>query len=259
MDLGIAGRSALVLGSTQGLGLSCAQALAEAGVRVAVNGRDAARTRAVACELGGDAVAAPGDVSDVSGRDAILAAAREALGPIAILVTNAGGPPPGPVEQHDDEVWTRALATNMLAALHFARSLLPEMREAGFGRIVNVTSFTVREPYPNMGVATGVRAGLTGAMRSLSHEVAGNGVTVNNLLPGLMDTGALERVYNAQAARGGISPEAAKATMAESVPMGRLGTMADFGPMCAFLCSVHAGYITGQNITVDGGLSRNLI
>jgi 3-oxoacyl-[acyl-carrier protein] reductase len=124
---------------------------------------------------------------------------------------------------------------------------------------VNVTSFTVREPYPNMGLATGVRAGLTGAMSSLAHEVAPSGITVNNLLPGLMDTPALKRVYDAQAARENITPEAAKARMADSVPLKRLGTADDFGPVCAFLCSRQAGYITGQNITVDGGLVRGLL
>ncbi len=130
---------------------------------------------------------------------------------------------------------------------------------ASAGRIVNVTSFTVREPYANMGVATGVRAGLTGAMRSLSHEVAADGITVNNLLPGLMDTGALERVYTAQAEAKGITAQDAKDAMAEGVPMRRLGRAEDFGPACAFLCSVHAAYITGQNLTIDGGLSRSLI
>ena len=259
MDLGISGRSALVLGGTQGLGLGCARALAEAGVKVAVNGRDASKAQAAAHEIGAGAVAVLGDISDPEARCEIITAARAALGPISILVTNAGGPPPGPVEDHETDVWLKALATNMLPAIEFARQLLPDMRSEGYGRIVNVTSFTVREPYPNMGVATGVRAGLTGAMRSLSHEVAADGITVNNLLPGLMDTGALERVYTAQAKSKGITGQEAKDTMAQSVPMRRLGRAEDFGPACAFLCSVHAAYITGQNLTVDGGLSRPLL
>lgn len=259
MDLGISGRSALVLGGSQGLGLACARALAQAGVRVAVNGRDAEKAGRAAREIGAGAVAVPGDVSDSAARRAILDEARQALGPITILVTNAGGPPPGPVESHAEDVWLNALKTNMLPAIEFARQLLPGMRRESFGRIVNITSFSVREPYPNMGVATGVRAGLTGAMRSLSHEVAADGITVNNLLPGLMDTGALERVYNAQARNKGITPQEAKQAMAGSVPMQRLGRGADFGPACAFLCSIHAAYITGQNLTVDGGLSRPLL
>ena len=259
MDLGISGRAALVLGGSQGLGLSCAKALAEAGVRVAINGRDAAKAEAAAKEIGAGAIAVPGDISDPENRKAIVEKARQALGPITILVTNAGGPPPGPVESHAEDIWLNALKTNMLPAIDFARQCLPDMRAEGYGRIVNVTSFTVRDPYPNMGVATGVRAGLTGAMRSLSHEIAPDGITVNNLLPGLMDTGALERVYNAQSKAKGITPEEAKGAMAESVPMRRLGQAADFGPACAFLCSVHACYITGQNLTVDGGLARPLL
>jgi 3-oxoacyl-[acyl-carrier protein] reductase len=256
MDLGISGQAALLLGSTQGLGLACARALAQEGVRVAVNGRDPARTQAVAADLGGVGIA--GDVGDPEQRARIVAEARAALGPITILVTNAGGPPPGPIEGHDHATWIKALETNMLAALECVRLTLPDMKEAGFGRIVNVTSFTVREPYPNMGLATGVRAGLTGAMKSLSHEIAPLGITVNNLLPGLMDTGALERVYKAQSKMHGISEDEAKGRMADSVPMKRLGTAEDFGPVCAFLCSRFAGYVTGQNITVDGGLVRSL-
>lgn len=258
MDLGISGRRALVLGATQGLGLSCARALAAEGVNVVVNGRDPERAAGVAASLGAPALAVPGDVSRPEERRRIVDAAR-APGPIDILVTNAGGPPPGPVAEHDHDTWLKALETNMLAALDFAVMLLPDLKRDGCGRIVNITSFSVREPYPNMGLATGVRAGLTGAMASLSHEVAASGVTVNNLLPGLMDTGALHRVYSARAAKEGISEDVAKARMVESVPMRRLGLAEDFGPVCAFLCSRHASYMTGQNITVDGGLVRSLL
>lgn len=259
MDLGISGLNALVLGSSQGLGFSCAKALAEAGARVVVNGRDQKKAEAAAVSIGHGAVSVTGDVSDLQGRARIVEEARTRTGPISILVTNAGGPPPGPLETHGHDVWLKALESNMLSAIDMVRLVLPGMREARFGRIVNVTSFTVREPYPNMGLATGVRAGLTGAMASLAREVAAEGITVNNLLPGLMDTGALKRVYDAQAARENITPEAAKARMADSVPMKRLGEADDFGPVCAFLCSRHAGYMTGQNITVDGGLVRALL
>lgn len=259
MDLKIAGLGALLLGSTQGLGLGCARALAGAGVRVVINGRDPEKGKRVAEDIGGAAYFVAGDVSNPSQRRHIVEEAHRLVGPLSILVTNAGGPPPGPLDGHDHAAWVSALEINMLSAIDFAGLVLPEMRAAGFGRIVNVTSFTVREPYPNMGLATGVRAGLTGAMSSLAREVARDGITVNNLLPGLMDTGALQRVYNAQAARDGITPEAAKQGMAASVPMGRLGTADDFGPACAFLCSRLAAYITGQNITIDGGLVKALI
>jgi len=259
MDLGISGQTALLLGSTQGLGLSCAKALANAGARVVINGRDPEKGSRVASEIGGEVYFVPGDVSEPTKRRQLLEEAKRLAGPISILVTNAGGPPPGPLESHSPDVWQRALESNMLSSIDFAGLVLPDMRAARFGRIVNITSFAVRDPYPNMGLATGVRAGLTGAMASLAREVARDGITVNNLLPGLMDTPALKRVYDAQAARENISPEQAKARMAESVPTGRLGTADDFGPVCAFLCSRLAGYITGQNITVDGGLVRALI
>lgn len=258
MDLGISDERALVIGGTQGLGLSCAQALAAAGVSVIVNGRNAERAAEVASSMGPSALAVAGDVSSPEERKRIVSEAC-AAGPISILVTNAGGPPPGRIEDHDRDTWLKAIETNMLAALDFAIMTLPDMKQAGFGRIVNITSFTVREPYPNMGLATGVRAGLTGAMASLSQEVAETGVTVNNLLPGLMDTGALRRVYAAQALNMGITEEEAKARMAETVPMRRLGQAGDFGQVCAFLCSRHASYMTGQNITVDGGLVRSLL
>jgi 3-oxoacyl-[acyl-carrier protein] reductase len=259
MDYGLSGLNALVLGGSQGLGLSCARCLAAEGARVVVNGRDVARAEAAAAEIGNGAVAVAGDVSDSDERQRIFSAAREAVGPLTLLVTNAGGPPPGPLESHARDTWLKALETNMLAAIDFARLMLPEMKAQGYGRIVNITSFSVREPYPNMGLATGVRAGLTGAMAALAREVAKDGITVNNLLPGLMDTGALRRVYAAQAKQLAIGEDEAKARMAETVPMGRLGTAEDFGPMCAFLCSRHASYMTAQNITIDGGLVRSLL
>ena len=176
-----------------------------------------------------------------------------------ILVNNAGGPPTGQFGEHDRATWLAAIETNLLAAVDITERCLPAMIEAGFGRIVNVTSFAVREPYPNLVLSNTVRAGLHGAMATLAREVAAKGVTVNNILPGLMDTPALQRVYRAQARRENISEDAAKARMAEAVPAKRLGTAEDFGPICAFLCSPLAGYITAQNITVDGGLVRALL
>lgn len=259
MDYGLSGLNALVLGGSQGLGLSCARCLAAEGAHVAINGRDVARAEGAAAEIGNGAVAVAGDVSDSDERQRIFSAARQAIGPLTLLVTNAGGPPPGPLESHAPDAWLKALETNMLAAIDFARLMLPDMKAQGYGRIVNITSFSVREPYPNMGLATGVRAGLTGAMAALAREVAREGITVNNLLPGLMDTGALRRVYAAQARQLDIGEDEAKARMADSVPMGRLGTAEDFGPMCAFLCSRHASYMTAQNITIDGGLVRSLL
>lgn len=259
MELGIKGLAALVLGGTQGLGLACAQALAEAGCKLSIVGRDTDRGEAAADALGENSHFIAGDLAQAETRARVFTQATARTGPPAILVTNAGGPPPGPFVAQDHDAWLAALELNMLGAIDMAQRVLPAMIDAGFGRIVNITSFAVREPYPNMTLANAVRAGLTGAMSTLAREVAGNGVTVNNILPGLMDTPALQRVYKAQSQSENISEDEAKARMASSVPAGRLGLAEDFGPLCAFLCSRRAGYITAQNITVDGGLVRGLL
>jgi 3-oxoacyl-[acyl-carrier protein] reductase len=256
MDLGIKGERALVLGGTQGLTFSAAKFLHEAGVKLALNGRDEANGAAAVKALGGAAFV-KGDVADPTQGAVIHERAVQALGgPVSILITNAGGPPPGQFLEHDEAAWLKALETNMLSALRLAKFVLPEMMARRWGRIVNVTSFSVREPYPNLVLSNGARGGLTGAMATIAREVAPFGVTVNNVLPGLMDTGALKRVYNQQSLRQNISVEEARRRMAESVPMKRLGEADDFGPAVAFLCSRHAGYITAQNVTVDGGLVR---
>jgi len=260
MDLGIAGERALILGGTQGLAFSAAKFLHEAGVKLALNGRDPAHGAEAVEALDGAPVFVQGDVSDPLQRGALYQAAADALGGApSILITNAGGPPPGGFFEHDQETWLQAMQTNMLSAIELARLSLPPMIEEGWGRILNVTSFAVREPYPNLLLANAVRAGLHGAMSTLAREVAEKGVTVNNVLPGLMDTGALSRVYNAQSLREDISVDEAKARMAAAVPTRRLGEADDFGPACAFLCSRHAGYITAQNLTVDGGLVKALL
>lgn len=259
MDLGIDGRVALVLGGTQGLALSAATHLAQAGAVVVLNGRDAERGRDAAESLPGTAHFVQGDVSQAADRVSIHDRTVELAGAPSILVTNAGGPPPGQFMDHDAGAWHAALENNMLGHIEMARLCLPAMIAAGWGRIVNVTSFAVREPYPNLVLANAVRAGLHGAMSTLAREVADRGVTVNNVLPGLMDTPALQRVYNAQSQRENIPVDAARERMAASIPAKRLGTAEDFGPAVAFLCSDHARYITAQNLTVDGGLVRALL
>lgn len=259
MDLRLEGRVVLIVGGTGGLALACARSLVEAGAKVVINGRDAARGLEAATWLGPDVHFVQADVSVPADRERLFNAATAAHGPIEILVNNAGGPPPGQFGEHDRATWLAAIETTLLAAIDITERCLPAMIEAGFGRIINISSFAVREPYPNLLLSNSVRAGLHGAMATLAREVAAKGVTVNNILPGLMDTPALQRVYRAQARRENISEDAAKARMAEAVPAKRLGTAEDFGPMCAFLCSPLAGYITGQNITVDGGLVRALL
>ncbi len=259
MDFGISGKTALVLGSSQGLGFDCARALHGEGANIVLNSRTPDKLAMAAKNLGETVGHVAGNVSNAEDRARIFREAREFFGPVSILVTNASGPPPGPMEAHDHDAWLGALETNMLSAIGFVKLVLPDMVAGGFGRIVNITSFSVREPYPNMGLATGVRAGLTGAMSAFAREVADTGVTVNNLLPGLMDTPALQRVFAARAKQFDISEAEAQARMAASVPMQRLGEAVDFGPACAFLCSRQASYITAQNITVDGGLVGALL
>lgn len=259
MDLGISGKTALILGGSKGLARSAAEHLAQAGARVVINGRDAEAGEAAAAAIGNGAIFVQGDVSQAGVVDEVIAAAEKRSGRISILITNAGGPPPGLFTDHGIDVWRRALEVNMLSAVAAVQRVLPGMLEDRFGRIVNITSFAVKEPYPNMALANSVRAGLTGAMATLAREVIDRGVTVNNVLPGLMATGALDRVIRARAARDGTSEADVVTAMENSVPAKRLGSADDFGPICAFLCSQHAGYITGQNIAVDGGLIRSLL
>ncbi len=259
MDLGIDGERALVLGGTKGLAYACAAALADAGVNVALVGRDRETGDKAARALGTGAIFLQADLAEPGSRVHAADTASERLGgPISILVTNAGGPPPGEFTEQTLDDWRAALELNMLGHIEIAQRLLPDMLAAGFGRIVNITSFAAKEPYPNMALANSVRAGLHGAMSTLAREVIGLGVTVNNLLPGLMDTGALQRVIKARMKKSGNSERNVRADMASSVPAGRLGLAADFGPVCAFLCSRHASYITAQNIAVDGGLIRGM-
>jgi 3-oxoacyl-[acyl-carrier protein] reductase len=257
MDLGIAGETALVLGGTNGLGLACARSLAAAGVRVIVNGRTAERWEAAKALLP-DAIFVQGDLGRPEDRQRLCETAR-AHGDVSIVVTNAGGPPTGRFEELGADQWRAAFETNVLGVLEVVRFFLPGMRARRFGRIVNITSFVVKELYPNMSLSNGLRVGLTGAMGSLARECAADGVTVNGILPGLMDTGALERVVRDRARRSGVGEDEVRSAMAESVPMRRLGTAEDFGPLCAFLASRQAAYITGQNICVDGGLTKSVI
>jgi 3-oxoacyl-[acyl-carrier protein] reductase len=256
MDLHLDGRLALVLGGTRGLGLGCARALAAEGARVIVNGRDREAGEQAAQALGrAEFIAA--DIGDAAQRASLLAAVAR-IGEPEIVVTNAGGPPAGPFEETDIGMWRRAFETNLAAPLEIVRACLPAMRGRGYGRVLNITSFVVKELYPNMSLSNGMRVGLTGAMGSLAREVARAGITVNGILPGLMDTGALERVVVDRARRAGAGVEQVRDEMAASIPAGRLGRAEDFGPLCAFLASPLAAYITGQNICVDGGLSRSV-
>jgi 3-oxoacyl-[acyl-carrier protein] reductase len=253
MDLGIAGRTAIVCGSSKGLGLACATALAEAGVEVVLNGRSpqplAAAAEALAARIGRPVASVAADVLVAEDRARLLAACPDP----DILVTNAAGPAPGQFEDWDEAAWHAALQANMVAPLQFIRATIRAMRQRGWGRILNITSAAVKAPIPMLGLSTGARSGLTGAVASLAREAACDGVTINNLMPGYFDTDRLAGVFASQAARQGISSDEARRRAEASNPTRRVGRPEEFGAVCAFIASQHAGFITGQNLLLDGG------
>lgn len=253
MDLGIKGKRALVCASSKGLGLGCAEKLAEAGVHLVMNARSAAPLEAAANRIGEETgvevtyVAA--DITTPEGRDDVLKAA----GDIDILVNNAGGPPPGIWSDWERDDFIAALDANMLTPIALMKALLPGMMERGWGRVVNITSQSVKAPIPALGLSNSARAGLTGYVAGTSRQVAPSGVTINNLLPGIHATDRATSLDAGVAQAQGISEEEARANREATIPARRYGTRAEFGAACAFLCSQHAGFIVGQNILLDGG------
>ncbi len=255
MDLGIAGRKALVCAASKGLGRGCAEALADAGVDVTICARtegdvrargrgdrraDGRRVAWVAC-----------DITTPEGRAAALAACPSP----DILVNNAGGPPPGDFRDWDRAAWIRALDANMLTPIELIKATIDGMIARKFGRIVNITSAAVKAPIDVLGLSNGARSGLTGFVAGLARKVARHNVTINNLLPGLRSTptGCAGHDGRAREGRGQVARRGASTPRAKAIPAGRFGTPAEFGAACAFLCSVHAGYIVGQNMLIDGG------
>jgi 3-oxoacyl-[acyl-carrier protein] reductase len=253
MDLGIAGRKALVCGASAGLGQACARALVEEGVHVVVVARTEAPLRAAAqalAALGGGAVDwAAADVTTAQGRARILAQHPQ----FDILVTNAAGPSPGDFRQWTREDWIAALDANMLAPIELIRATVDGMMDRGFGRIVNLTSSAVKSPLEMLGLSNGARAGLTGFVAGLARSTVGRGVTINNLLPGTFDTARLAGNFAAQAPREGLDVDEVRARRLAKHPAHRFGDPSELGKTCAFLCSVHAGYLNGQNVLLDGG------
>ncbi|MFZ4719667.1 MAG: SDR family oxidoreductase [Ilumatobacteraceae bacterium] len=253
MDLGINGRRAIVCASSRGLGFACADALAREGVHVTINGRDADTLAAAAADLSTrhavDVSTVVGDVADPVTQQALLAACPSP----DILVNNNGGPPPGRFADWDRDAWIAALDANMLAPLAMIRAVLDGMVERGFGRIVNITSAMVKAPVPAMGLSTGARTGLTSVAKALSKDVARANVTINNLLPERIDTARQRQMAELHASMANITVEQAYAHMAKSIAAGRLGLPSEFGDACAFLCSAQAGFISGQNLQLDGG------
>jgi 3-oxoacyl-[acyl-carrier protein] reductase len=259
MDLGIKGKKALVCASSKGLGLGCARALAAAGVDLVMNARgvdalEAAAT-AIRADFGVTVETVAADVTTDNGRTAVLNAASG----VDILVTNAGGPPPGLWSDWDRDDFIRALDANMLTPIALMKALMPAMMERGWGRVVNITSQSVKAPIPQLGLSNAARTGLTGYVAGTARQVAANGVTINNLLPGIHATDRADALDGGVAKAQGISVEEARIRRAASIPAGRYGTSEEFGAACAFLCSVHAGFIVGQNILLDGGATNATI
>lgn len=253
MDLGIAGRKALVCASSKGLGLGCARALAEAGAALVMNARGAdaleASAEAVRRDFGVAVETVAADIVAPDGRGRVL----EAAGSVDILVTNAGGPPPGMWRDWDRDDFIAALDANMLTPIALMKALLPGMIERGWGRVVNITSQSVKAPIPVLGLSNSARAGLTGYVAGTARQVAGSGVTINNLQPGIHATDRAESLDRGVADAEGIGMEEAKARRCATIPAGRYGTKEEFGAACAFLCSAHAGFMVGQNVLLDGG------
>jgi 3-oxoacyl-[acyl-carrier protein] reductase len=252
MDLGIAGRSALVCGASKGLGLGCAQALAAAGVHVTLVARTAATLEQAAQALraqGATVQTVAVDITTPQGRAHALAACPAP----AILVTNAGGPPPGDFRDWQRDDWIKALDANMLTPIELIKATVDTMIARRFGRIVNITSSSVKAPIDILGLSNGARSGLTGFVAGLARKIAPHNVTLNNLLPGAFDTDRLKVTLGSAAAKQERSLEQVRAQRIAAIPAGRFGEPAEFGAVCAFLCSVQAGYMTGQNILLDGG------
>lgn len=253
MDMGIAGRNALVCGASKGLGLGCAQALAAEGVNVTIVARGAealeAAAQALRADYGVTVRAVACDITTPAGRQQALAACPTP----DILVTNAGGPPPGDFRAWERDDWIRALDANMLTPIELIRATIDPMIAARFGRIVNITSSAVKAPIDILGLSNGARSGLTGFVAGLARKVAPHNVTINNLLPGPFDTDRLNATLAGTAQKQNLTLEAVREQRRGAVPAGRFGRPDEFGAFCAFLCSEHAAFMTGQNLLLDGG------
>ena len=270
MDLGLAGKWALVCGASKGLGYGCAEALVREGVNVVINARNAEALARAATQLiaEGEGVtsttsakhakpqvlAVAADITTAAGREAVFAVPGGPGRDFDIVVTNAGGPPTGDFRDWDRDAWMKAVDANMLTPIELIKATVDGMAARGFGRIVNITSSAVKAPIDILGLSNGARSGLTGFVAGASRSaVAARGVTMNNLLPGKFDTDRLAATINAAAQKSGKTVDDVRRAQQSQIPAGRYGHAQEFGAVCAFLCSQHAGYITGQNVLVDGG------
>jgi len=253
MDFGIRGRNAIVCGASKGLGRGCAEALAAEGVNVVIVARGAEALEATAADIrqktGVNVTAIACDITTPEGRAKVLAACPQP----DILINNAGGPPPGDFRNWTRDDWIAALDANMLTPIELMKATVDGMMARGFGRIINITSGAVKAPIDVLGLSNGARSGLTGFVAGLARKTVAKNVTINNLLPGAFDTERLGKTIAASAAAAGKSLEEATDARRRGIPAQRFGTAEEFGAVCAFLCSVQAGYMTGQNVLLDGG------
>ncbi len=254
MDVGLTGKRALVCAASKGLGRACAMALAREGVSVTITARTVATLEQTAAEIraetGADVTAVAGDITTEAGRAGALAACPDP----DILINNAGGPPPGDFRAWERDDWIRALDANMLTPIQLIRSVVDGMIARRFGRIVNITSGSVKSPIPSLGMSNGARSGLTGFVAGLSRQVARHNVTINNLLPGPFMTDRLRSNTQDAATANGRTVEQELAERAKGWPAGRPGEPSEFGDACVFLCAASSGFVVGQNLLLDGGL-----
>ncbi len=256
MDLGLKGKHAIVCASSRGLGRGCAEALAKEGVHLTINGRNEDTTEKTADELRAHGVTVHVVLGDVSRRpvqDALLDACPEP----DILVNNNGGPPLRDFRDLDRDALLEGVTQNMVTPIELVQRAIDGMADRGFGRIVNITSMSVYQPILGLDLSSGARAGLTAFLAGVARSVAGKNVTINNILPGKIDTDRIRQTIGYAAERNGVSVDAEADRQREAIPAKRLGTPEEFGATCAFLCSTHAGYITGQNILIDGGVYQS--
>ena len=257
MDLGLNDCKAFIAGASRGLGKACAKALADEGVRVFICSRNADELKRAAAEVGAAGFFAA-DVSRPEEVKRVVAEAVAALGGLDCLVTNAGGPPTAPFEKAPDGDWDVAYQLNLMSAVRLIREALPALKASGRGRIVNLTGYGVKEPLSDLVVSDSIRAGVTVMAKTIASDLAPFGITVNNIAPGPIVTDRITDIFSARSQRLGITPDEQFERLAATIPVRRLGQPNEIGDLCAYLCSLQAGYLTGQTIVVDGGINRSI-
>ena len=259
MDLGLKGKVAMVAGASRGLGFAVAQALADEGALVSIASRDEAAIKAAAGRLGSEVLPVAVDVKDAAGIERWAAATRERFGGVDLLFTNSGGPPAGPAISFDDRAWQDAADLLLFSTLRMVRAVVPMMQARGGGAILVSTSSSVKEPIPNLGLSTVLRASVSALAKTLALELAPSKIRVNQIIPGRIDTDRVKQLDQIAATRQGITPDEAKARALTAIPTGRYGQIEEYGRVAAFLLSGAGSYMTGATVQVDGGLIKSVL